>query len=120
VSDFLNSLTLSSVVKPINHTGGTGEEVIHDTSAGKIFVVTYIFWEGATNYEFHFQSGSTQISGQIGVAHAADEDHQLGNGGAPLLIGRAAGDDFIMDFGNAATCHGWAVIAEISAEALLI
>jgi hypothetical protein len=104
-----------SNVYPIE-IAATGTQTIFSPDADKRFVVTRYFIyahkdPGGNEVTYKFRSAATDLTGDIELHdHSTVQD---GDGTSPVFIGRANGDDFIVETLDDGELQGYAVIASM-------
>lgn len=110
MSDFFDRLLSAGITEKINITyGGAGDSTVVSVPAGKVFIVTYMHLEASATLDLIIKSGSTEITGTI--ANTASSVFDIESGGAPVLKGRASGDDLVLNSSAAGDVDGWVYYA---------
>ena len=111
VSDITSTLAARGRTVAVN-ISSSGDNTVHTVTSGTRFVVYQLWLQAEATVEVTIKSGaSTSISGQI--EFATDAEKGWGEGSVkPVFIGRAIGDNFIINLGAAIQVNGFAVVVE--------
>lgn len=110
MSDFFDRMLNAGETIAINITfGGAGDSTVLSVPAGKKFVVTYMHLEASATLDLIIKSGSTEITGLMAMTATSIFDAE--SSGAPILKGRASGDDLVFNSSAAGDVDGWVYYA---------
>lgn len=94
-------------------TASSGDNTIHTVTSGTRFAIYYIWIQAEGAVDVTFKSGATAISGAL--AFALNSEKEWGGYGLPILVGRATGENFVVNLGGAVQVNGLALIGEMTA-----
>lgn len=110
VNDLIQTLASRGRTVAVN-ISSSGDNTVHTVTSGTRFVIYHLWLQAEAAVEVTLLSGATAISGQIEFAVDAEKQWQ-GHGGMPVFVGRAIGNNFIINLGGAVQVNGFALVGE--------